>query len=255
MYEYSPVIYRSHLTKNVLTKAIYDEDEVKDTFYDNCNEDVAAFVAEAYNIPPRYNNCYPIQDCFMKPDWSLKKMTDYTQDELWQQRGRQHQIFYMNQGESQLELQDSEIAMKERENLASISKIGIGRAGFTPTPIKTLIIATFQEQNDLTLDQFYNLANRKSVLENFPIARHVNDVAGDFIEFKGDDGPLLWFQFSGNEYNQFEIELSKPRSAAVIYTLLVDSENRMKEYDQEDQGIDIAYVVFAGKHYLKSAIV
>ena len=59
-------------------------------------------------------------------------------------------------------------------------------------------------------------------------------MAGDFIEFEGDDGPLLWFQFSGNEYNQFEIELSKRRSAAVVYTLLIEGENRMKEFDAED---------------------
>ena len=92
-------------------------------------------------------------------------------------------------------------------------------------------------------------------MENFPISRNVSNEVGDFIEFEGDDGPLAWFQFSGGEYNQFEIDLSKRRSAAVIYTLLIDSENRMKEFDAEDQGIDIAYVICAGKHYLKSAIV
>jgi hypothetical protein len=51
-----------------------------------------------------------------------------------------------------------------------------------------------------------------------------------------------------------EYKLTRPRTARVVFTFLIDSENRTKEFGSDDEGIDIAYVVFGGKTVSKMLI-
>jgi hypothetical protein len=67
------------------------------------------------------------------------------------------------------------------------------------------------------------------------------------IEFAEGEGALLWLQYKAEQCSQISVKLQRPRLMLFCEIILVDIDDRRVQYGYTEAGIDMTYVVFAGK--------
>jgi hypothetical protein len=252
MFEYTGSVYTTHsLTENVTVSAAFIggfQDKAK--FTSRIHEDLYGLLESDphWPIPQRYVRNYVASECFMSGKGG-KRGEEYTAeeyDEWGMEEGPAFQTGAIQRKRQNVFTDEMPIPA----SFALATTIGVARPAFATCPIHTLLICTKLQCTPCDLSPFYSLnsldeiAKRSAFLP--PIhCQYVSDQYS-YVEFSGLDGPLLWFQFNLAEFNQAEVAIS-PRLFKQAEVLLIDIEDRRKEYGMQEKGIDVTYVLFGGR--------
>jgi hypothetical protein len=253
MFHYSGAVYTAdNLARNVLTAAYYDPDLQPLPFDSVINEDLNAYFRENtyWYIPPEYLNNHVIHDRFMKnsPPRSINSFTprDYSNERLDNVPVSLRTVRNIVSG-NRTYIQT--LSDKEFYKLGLASRIGIGRPAFGSCPVKTLCVSTHYMQSPIDISEFEQATSLEALMNIPDLPKVIQRIINDdfiFVEFEGRYGPLCWVHFINPAYTQLEVVLQRPRLLMHVEVLLINIDDRRREFQQTDLGMDISYVVFGG---------
>lgn len=253
MFHYSGTVYTAdNLAGDVLTAAYYEPDLQPLPFDSVINEDLNAYFREGsrWHIPPEYINNHVIYDRFMKnlPPRSIHSFTpiDYSNERLDNVPVSLQTVRNTVSGNRTYIQSFSE---HEFYKLGLASRIGIGRPAFGSCPIKSLCVSTHYMQSPIDIQRFKNATSLEALMSIPDLPKVIHTIINDdfiFVEFEGQCGPLCWVEFINPAYTQIEVVLQRPRLLMHVEVLLINIDDRRREFQQTDLGMDISYVVFGG---------
>ena len=127
-----------------------------------------------------------------------------------------------------------------------VTHVGIARPAFFTCPIKTVMVFTKLSAEPTDLSPYYGLSDPAAV-RNTELCWKSETEDYRSIEFAEGEGALLWLQYKAEQCSQISVKLHKPRLMQYCEIILVDIDDRRVQYGYPESGIDITYVVFAGK--------
>lgn len=138
------------------------------------------------------------------------------------------------------------IAVPSPTAIGLITHVGIARPAFFTCPIRTVMVFTKLTAEPTDLSTYYGLNNPTDV-RNTGLCWESETEDYRSIEFDQGEGALIWLQYKAEQCSQISVKLQKPRLMQYCEIILVDIDDRRVQYGYSESGIDIMYVVFAGK--------
>jgi hypothetical protein len=104
-------------------------------------------------------------------------------------------------------------------------------------------------QSPIDISEFEQATSLEALMNIPDLPKVIQRIINDdfiFVEFEGRYGPLCWVHFINPAYTQLEVVLQRPRLLMHVEVLLINIDDRRREFQQTDLGMDISYVVFGG---------
>ncbi len=241
MFEYSGSAYTTHdTTANVLTAALLS-DKPAPPFFQGLHEDL-----DWFNIglrqPDKYQDMPLLDDILLKKGAKPRKLSDITYK-------RPSLGLYW-----QSEREDKEVSFEQNSykpsSIGVINRVAIGRPALATCPVHSLLIWTNTHIGLEDLSDYFSLSDREAVRTHASLGRSIETEGQgngcEWVEFKGETGPLLWMKFLEFDMLQFEYVLARRRVVRQLQVLMISSEDRRTDYGTRDAAIDINYVVCCG---------
>ena len=241
MFEYSGSAYTTHeATSNVTAAALLTSDKPAG-FFAALHEDLD-WHNLGLSLPAKYENMPLLDDILMKRDAKPRKLADITYK-------RPSLQLYINP-----EIDTKELSFDtnkyDPDHIAIVNRIAVGRPALATCPVQTLLIWTNSHVELQDMSDYFNLTDIESVRNHRELKRLVEREGEskemEWVEFGGEQGPLMWVKFVAFDKLQFEQVLGRRRAVRQVQVLLISTEDRREDYQTRDAGIDINYVVCTG---------
>lgn len=241
MFEYSGSAYTTQeATANVLTAALLS-DKPPPPFFRDLHEDLDWFNI-GLRLPEKYQDMPLLDDILLKKNGKPRKLASFSY-----KRPSLGLYWQPEQGDKEVSFEQSSY---EPEHFGVVNTVAIGRPALATCPVQVLLVWTSTQVGLEDLSDFFNLNDREAVRNHTSLGRRIaREGQGDgceWVEFKGERGPLLWMKFVEFDKLQFEYKLKRRRAVRQLEVLMISSEDRRADYGTRDAAIDINYVVCCG---------
>lgn len=249
-FEYTGAVYTTNeVTENVTVAATYLGEYINYRFDCKVHEDLYGLLelGTTWNIPERYKKNILPSDTFL--NGSPPRLGEsFSADEYSAWSKEEGPIAFLEVEYSPPLTFTSNPPISSEYALAT--HVGVARPAYATCPVHTLLISTALGWRCPDQSRYYGLSSLEAVLArtDLPPIVEKNELSGFvYVEFEASEGPLLWVQFTAYQCNQVEIALKTRRVLKFTELLLIDMEDRRVEFGTREKGIDITYVLFAGK--------
>ena len=250
LFEYNGTVYTANdVVSNVTVGASFLDDYFTNSFSERLHEDLYGLLelTNTWSIPQHYKDNVVPSDSFLTGQPPRLGST-FTPEEYSSWGKEEGPIYRPTISFKPPRTYFTDIPQSEQYALAS--HIGIARPAFATCPVRTLMVFTKQAWTPADLRQWYDLTTMEGVLKRTdlpPVSCSAVLNGYSYIEFSAAEGPLLWFQFTAYQATQAQIELKRRRVLRHTEVLLLDIDDRREEFRTTEKGIDVTYVLFAGK--------
>lgn len=248
MFDYTGTVYTTNgVDRNVRVRAAFEGVKVGYRFEDYANEDVHCLRSIPGVIAERCRENSIPTDTFLR-DGKEEYARDFTPARLHSWPRNPFPVPINTYPISSPSPDEYLISLPHFPSLAFVTHIGVARPAFFTCPVRTLMVFSSVQSESLDLQPYYDLIDPMNTETQFPpIINRIE--TSDYLsyEFECAQGPLVWVQYRSIRCSQVAIALRKPRVMRYCEVLLVDMEDRRRMYGYTEMGMDVMYVVFAGK--------